>query len=214
VLVSWRQSTLAGEGGRDEERTNRANLREARIITLVTVYASEERFREAFNTIERYIERRFNIPVVISDVTDPFTGDLDGAQILVDYDQSAEDALFIIAHLLGHTVQWNTDAQARTLGMAPVKNPTEEFLAELRAYELTACRYSLQLFHDAGVRDLDQWMADFAACDSAYLMHFYRTGEKLPFRQFWCDGMPAITPLEIPEFQPERWVARNQGTVV
>src|SRR5215216_6276346 len=166
----------------------------------MSAYPSEERFQQVFAQIEAYIERRFEIPVVISDVTDPFTGDLDGAQILVDYDQSAEDALFIIAHLLGHTVQWNTEPQARFIGTAPVSNPTEEVLADLRTYELTACRYSLQLFHDAEVRDLDQWMADFAACDSAYLMHFYRTGEKRPFRSFWQSGMPAIEALAIPDF--------------
>jgi hypothetical protein len=177
-------------------------------------YASEERFREVFDRVEAYIERRYGIPVVISDVTDPFTGDLDGAQIQVDYDQSVEDALFIIAHLFGHTVQWNTDPAARTIGTARVEKPSEEMLAELRAYELTACRYSLELFHDAGVRDLDQWMADFAACDSGYLMHFYRTGEKLPFRGFWRQGTPAIPPLPIPEFHPTRWVSRADGVVV
>jgi hypothetical protein len=111
-------------------------------------------------------------------------------------------------------VQWNTDPDARFVGTKPVKDPTEELLAELRAYELTACRYSLQLFHDAGVRDLDQWMADFAACDSAYLMHFYRTGTKLPFRGFWRNDTPKIEPLPIPEFQPTRWLTRNQGVVV
>lgn len=175
---------------------------------------SEERFREAFNAIEEYIERRYSIPVVIRDVTDPFTGDLDGERIEVDYDQSAEDALFIIAHLFGHTVQWNVDANARAIGTVPVTNPSEEFLAALREYELTACRYSLQLFHDAGVRDLDQWMADFAACDTAYLMHFYRTGEKKPFRSFWRDGAKAIEPLAIPSFTPARWVSRNDGIVI
>jgi hypothetical protein len=180
----------------------------------MSTYPSEERFQQVFAQVEAYIERRFEVPVVISDVTDPFTGDLDGAQILVDYDQSAEDALFIIAHLLGHTVQWNTEPQARFIGTAPVSHPTEELLADLRTYELTACRYSLQLFHDAGVHDLDQWMADFAACDSAYLMHFYRTGEKLPFRSFWREGMPPLEPLPIPAFQPTRWLTRNQGVVV
>jgi hypothetical protein len=69
------------------------------------IYADELRFREAFNTIEEYIERRYGVQVVIADVTDPFTGDLDGESIAVDYDQRCEDALFIIAHLLGHTVQ-------------------------------------------------------------------------------------------------------------
>ena len=180
----------------------------------VMPYASDARFYEVFNTIEEFIERRYELPVLIRDVHDPFTGDLDGAQIEVDYDQSAEDALFIIAHLFGHTVQWNVDPRAREIGTARVENATEEFLTELAAYEKTACRYSLQLFHDAGVRDLDQWMADFAACDSAYLMHFYRTGEKIPFRQFWREGQPVIEPLEIPEFQPTRWLSRNDGVVI
>jgi type 1 glutamine amidotransferase len=81
-------------------------------------------------------------------------------------------------------------------------------------YEREACRYSLQLLHDAGIHDLDQWISDFAACDGAYLMHFYRTGEKRPFRSFWRDGTPLATPLAIPEFQPVRWLSRHQGTVV
>jgi hypothetical protein len=177
-------------------------------------YVSEERFREVFNRIEAYIERRYEIPVVIRDVTDPFTGDLDGAQIDVDYDQSWEDALFIIAHLFGHTVQWNSDPRAREIGTAPVANATEEFLSELRDYERTACSYSLQLFHDAKVWDLDQWTADFAACDSEYLMHFYRTGEKRPFRSFWREGMPLIEPQPIPQFKPTRWLSRADGVVI
>lgn len=177
-------------------------------------YASENRFREAFNTVEAYIERRYDLPVVISDVTDPYTGDLDGASIAVDYDQSWEDALFIIAHLFGHTVQWNTEPRAREIGTVPLTNPTEELLAEVRDYEKKACRYSLQLFHDAGVRDLDQWMADFAACDSTYLMHFYRTGEKRPFRSFWSSDLPRFEPLPIPRFTPERWVSRADGVVL
>ncbi|MCU1244775.1 MAG: hypothetical protein JWN02_685 [Acidobacteria bacterium] len=177
-------------------------------------YATEERFREVFNTIEPYIERRYEVPVLIRDVPDPFTGDLDGEHIEVDYDQSWEDALFIIAHLFGHTVQWNLSARAREIGTAAVKEPSEEFLAELADYERQACRYSLQLFHDAGIHDLDQWMADFAACDSGYLMHFYRTGEKRPFRTFWKVGTLAIGPLPLPHFQPTRWVSRADGVVV
>jgi hypothetical protein len=177
-------------------------------------YPGESRFRDVFNTIEEYIERRYSGQVVISDVTDPFTGDLDGESIAVDYDQSSEDALFIMAHLLGHTVQWNTSPRAREIGTAPIPAATEEFLDELAAYEKQACRYSLQLFHDAGIRGLDQWVSDFASCDSAYLMHFYRTGKKLQFRSFWRDGMSLIQPLAIPPFQPSRWLSRSGGVVL
>lgn len=178
------------------------------------LYASEERFRQVFDTLEAFIERRYGLPVVIGDVPDPFKGDLDGARIEVDYDQTWEEALFLIAHLFGHTVQWNTDARARAVGSTLVRNPSDELLAELHRYEETAARYSLQLFHDACVRDLDAWMADFAACDWAYLSHFYRTGEKRPFRSFWVEGMPPIAPLPIPSFRPLRWIARSEGIVV
>jgi hypothetical protein len=171
------------------------------------------RFHDAFNLVERYIEERFGLPVVITDVPDPFTGDLDGSSILVDYDLEAEEALFILVHLFGHTVQWNVSPSDRALGLLEVRDPSDELLASLARYEVDAARYSLQLFHEAGVRDLDQWLADFAACDIAYLMHFYRTGEKRPFRSFWVDGVPRLTPLAIPSFQPTKWVARS-GTVI
>jgi len=173
----------------------------------------EHRFREAFNRVERYIEEQYKLPVVITDVPDPFTGDLDGSSILVDFDLDAEEALFILVHLFGHTVQWNVSPRDRELGLLEVRDPSDELLASLALYEVNAARYSLQLFHEAGVRDLDQWLANFAACDIAYLLHFYRTGEKRPFRSFWMDGVAALTPLEIPPFQPTKWVARS-GTVI
>jgi hypothetical protein len=175
--------------------------------------ATDGRFRDVFNFVERLIEQRYGLPVVITDVPDPFTGDLDGEKILVDYDLDAEEALFILVHLFGHTVQWNVSPEDRALGLVEVREPSEELLASLRRYEVDAARYSLQLFHEAGVHDLDQWLADFAACDIAYLMHFYRTGEKRAFRSFWVDGAPSLTPLAIPAFQPTRWIARS-GTVI
>ena len=174
---------------------------------------TEERFREVFNRLERVIEERYGLPVVITDVPDPFTGDLDGEKILVDYDLDAEEALFILVHLFGHTVQWNVSPEDRALGLLEVKAPTEELLASLERYERDAACYSLQLFHEAGVHDLDQWLADFAACDIAYLLHFYRTGSKREFRSFWVPNARALTPIAIPSFTPTRWVSRA-GTVI
>jgi len=177
------------------------------------VTSRDNRFRDAFNQVERLIERRYGLPVVLTDVPDPFTGDLDGSRILVDFDLDAEEALFILVHLFGHTVQWNVSASDRELGLKEIREPSDELLAALARYEEDAARYSLQLFHEAGVRDLDQWLADFAACDIAYLLHFYRTGEKRPFRSFWRDNAPHLEPLAIPPFQPTCWVTRS-GTVI
>lgn len=175
---------------------------------------SDDRLREVFAIVERHIEDRWNVPVVISDVPNPFTGDLDGAEIKVDYALTIEDAVFILVHLFGHTVQWNISAEARALGLAEHQGAwSEDDLARARAYEHEACSYSLQLLHECRVHDLDQWVSDFAACDSAYLMHFYRTGEKREFRSFWCEGSTLVPPRSIPEFQPTKWITR-WGTVV
>jgi hypothetical protein len=182
-------------------------------MTETTMTADEDRFRDAFNRVERHIEERYKLPVVITDVPDPFTGDLDGASILVDHDLDAEEALFILVHLFGHTVQWNVSAADRELGLLEIKAPTEALLASLARYEVDAARYSLQLFHEAGVLEFDQWLSDFAACDVAYLLHFYRTGEKRPFRSFWVNGSALLQPAPIPPFQPAKWVARS-GTVI
>ncbi len=159
------------------------------------------------------IEERWGVPVIIADVANPFTGDLDGAEIKVDFDLSAEDALFIIVHLFGHTAQWNTSEAARIIGRYP--GPwTDDAIARVQAYEHEACQYSLQLFHEAGVHDLDQWLSDFSACDFAYLENFYRTGKTGAFRTFWHDGRPLLTPKPIPAFTPQRWLARWDGIVV
>jgi hypothetical protein len=177
-------------------------------------YPSEERMGAVFDQLERIIEERYGIPVVITDVPDPFTGDLDGARIDIDYTNDVEGALFILLHLFGHTVQWNLSPEAREIGSRVEADPNEERLAALHQYEVEACRYSLQLLHDAGVHDLDGWLADFAHCDFTYLRHFYRTGEKRPFRSFWVEGAPPLIPLAIPEFTPTRWLSRRRGIVV
>lgn len=176
--------------------------------------ALEARMRTVFNVLEQHVETKYGIPIRITDVPNPFTGDLDGAEIHVDYAEDIESALFIIAHLFGHTVQWNTSADARDIGYRTFKNPPEELIARLHRYELEACQYSMQLFHLAGVKDMDQWLSDYSACDFAYLMHFYRTEEKRPFRSFWKEGSPLLTPKPIPDFRPKKWVSRWEGIVV
>lgn len=176
---------------------------------------SAQRFTVAFNRLERYIEERYGVPVRINDVADPFTGDLDGAQIHVDFDVALEEALFILVHLFGHTVQWNQSEHLRKVGIqAPDAQISAARLAELFEYELDAARYSLQLFHEVGLHDFDQWVADYFHCDWRYLENFYRRGERGAFLSFWQSGGPRIAPLAIPTFQPTVWRGRLSGTVV
>ena len=80
--------------------------------------------------------------------------------------------------------------------------------------ERQAAELSLTLFHDAGVHDLDQWLSDYSACDFAYLVDFYRTNMKKPFKTFWRDGAALLTPKAIPPFHPTKWVSRWEGIVV
>jgi hypothetical protein len=175
---------------------------------------SDERFLEVFNLLERIVEDRWGIPVRIKDVANPFTGDLDGAEIQIDYDLTPEDGLFILVHLFGHTVQWNLSPELRALGA--VRGPGLDAGTTMRLieYERQACQYSLQLLDEAGVDDLDQWLADFSHCDLSYLLDFYETGVKQPFRSFWKDGQPRMTPLPIPSFEPTQWRSRWDGVVV
>lgn len=175
---------------------------------------ADERLREVFDIVERHVEDRWNVPVRIRDVPNPFTGDLDGEQIMIDYDLELEDAVFILIHLFGHTVQWNVSPASREIAFAKPAVWTPELLAAAMAYETEAAAYSLQLLHDCGVHDLDQWLSDFAHCDAAFLSHLYTTGEKRAFRSFWTDGSALIEPRAIPEFQPVQWISRYEGTVV
>jgi hypothetical protein len=186
----------------------------ARFVESSGMRPSDERMRAAFNVLEKHVEDKYGIPIVIKDVPNPFTGDLDGAEIHVDFAEDIESALFIIAHLFGHTVQWNTDEKAREIGYRLYPNPTDEQLAALESYEREACRYSMALFHEAGLHDFDGWLSDYSACDFAYLIHVYKTGEKPAFKTFWKDDAPALTPKAIPDFRPQKWVSRWQGIVV
>jgi hypothetical protein len=168
-------------------------------------------FKTAFDLVERRVEDRYGIPVSISDVLDPNTGDFDGARIQIDWDQDLESALFVLVHLFGHTVQWNVSEEYRRLGTDASTGKSDEELRRFYDYEKNATRYSLRLMHDAGVKDLDRWVSDWWAADWQYLEHFYRTGQKLDFPALLAPMRgkgELLTPLQIPEFKPVRWLSR------
>jgi len=173
------------------------------------VSAAGDRFKSAYDLVVRRIEARYHIPVSISDVLDPNTGDFDGLRILVDYDQDLESALFVVAHLFGHTVQWNISAEYREVGHDLSIGKGPEQLAKIYDYEKNATRISLQLMHEAGVTDLDQWLSDWWDADWRYLEHYYKTGDKLDFRKLLEPGKATpLTPIAIPDFTPQKWLSR------
>jgi hypothetical protein len=175
--------------------------------------ANNTKHHDAFDLSVARIEGTYGLTVVLTEIPAPYTADTDGASIFVDRRLGAEEMLFAVVHLFGHAVEWNTSSTERELGLLVVREPTEELLARLLQYEQTAARYSLQLLHETGILDLDQWLSDFAACDAAYLFHFYRTGEKREFRSFWSDGATLLVPIPIPDFRPTKWISRS-GIVI
>src|SRR6266567_2691287 len=100
------------------------------------------RFSDCAGRLEQYIEQVYGIRVVTRDIPDPLTGDLNGAEIHIDCAVTPEQRLFLLAHLFGHTVQWNVSPGAFELG-GPRQPPVPEAeLPALMEYERYAARYA------------------------------------------------------------------------
>jgi hypothetical protein len=165
-------------------------------------------FQSVYNRVVPVVENDYGVEVTISDVVDPNTGDFDGRQILIDYDQDLEVALFVLVHLFGHTVQWNVSEAWRNLGLNVAVGKTAEEVAAITEYERGATRLGIALLHQAGVTDMDAWASDWWRADFEYLVHFYKTGEKLDVRALLKRGGEALTPLPIPPFTPRKYSSR------
>jgi len=171
-------------------------------------------FAEYFARVQECLERIYGIRVVIRDIPDPLIGDLDGAEIHIDPACNPEQRLFLVAHLFGHAVQWNLSPRAFELGSRyrpPVENSD---IPAILDYEREAAAYALQMLRQIGITDIDQWFSEYAACDEAYLLHYYRTGEKGEFHSFWHDNVPLVQPKPVPRFTPTRRRFRMDGVVI
>ena len=171
-------------------------------------------FLELCARVQERIEGRYHVRVITRDIPDPLIGDLDGAEIHIDCAVTPEQRLFLLAHLFGHTVQWNADPATFELGRTRQPPVDEALLPSLLAYEREAAGYGLELLHEAGIRAADQWLSDYSACDLAYLAHFYRTGEKRDPASFRREGVALVEARAIPEFTPKRLVFRSAGVVI
>ena len=164
--------------------------------------------------VQEHVERSYNIRIVTRDILDPLTGDLDGSEIDIDYAVSPELRLFLLAHLFGHTVQWNVNPRAFEIGKTHEPPVSEDLLPTIMEYEREAACYGLGMLHHAGITGVDQWLSDFTACDMAYLFHYYRTGEKKDSLSFWRENTPLLQPKPAPRFTPTKRVFRRDGIVI
>jgi hypothetical protein len=163
---------------------------------------------------QKHLESFYGIRVVTRDIPDPLTGDLDGLEIHIDYAVTAEQRLFLLAHLFGHTVQWNLDPALFEIGRQYQPPVNEDLIPAIIAYEQEAACYGLAMLHQVAITDIDQWFCNYTACDQAYLLHFYRSSEKQDFRSLWVDTAPLIKAQPIPSFTPTRRTFRMDGIVI
>lgn len=171
-------------------------------------------FANYADRVQHRIEQHYGVRVVTRDIPDPLMGDLDGEQIHVDYAVTPEQRLFLLAHLFGHTVQWNLNPELFELGRQYKPPVDERLFPAIVEYELEAARYGLQLCTEASVSGIERWFSAYTACDREYLLHFYRTGQKGDFRCYWPDSVDLVQPKNIPRFTPTRRAFRVDGIVI
>src|ERR1700720_500081 len=110
----------------------------------------EIRFADYASRVQQHLEDFYGIRVVTRDIPDPLTGDLNGAEIHIDFAVTPEQRLFLLAHLFGHTVQWNVTPDAYEFGRLREPPVKEDAIPALMEYEREAARYALGMLHNVG----------------------------------------------------------------
>lgn len=163
--------------------------------------------KECFRAVRAGVEK-YGLKVYIGDVLDPNTGTFDGTEIGIDYANDLEMSLFVLLHLFGHTVQWNTVPAYRDFDAKVKPGSPPELIEQARIYELNASRLGLQLLHELGIDDRDQWLSDWCHGDWNYLSTYYRTARLPAWSECVVTNAPKIEPLPIPVFAPQRFFPR------
>jgi len=149
---------------------------------------------------------------------DPFfKGDLDGKRIFIGDHLHAEEKLFSLVHLAGHSVQWNINELLRNLGSELYLHPDDKLLKKLQTYEWQANCYGLAILHNAGIFNLDKWLSKKYILDMLYLTHFYKTGKKLKRITKLAKAYPfkrKLTVIPIPSFIPAAGERTRNGLVI
>jgi len=165
-------------------------------------------FQAVFHPLVEQIEQAYSLKVNIGPVAGSYTGQFDGKEIWADLDKDPEEAVFILVHLFGHTVQWNLDENLRLLGLAN-SGITEADLPRIYKYERQASQLGLALLEQTGEFRLARWLTNCFGADWKFLAHFYRTGEKIRFEVETGDDEPLLISIPIPSFTPQRWPPRG-----
>ncbi len=174
-------------------------------------------FSKRLKACEQVVEG-MGLKVTYTHNLDPFfKGDLDGERIYIGHHLNAEEKLFNLVHLAGHSVQWNIDKLLRELGSELYLNPSDKLLKKLQTYEWQANCYGLSILHKAGITDLDKWLTKKYVLDMLYLTHFYKTGKKLKQITKVAKAYPfkrELKVIPIPQFTPASGERTRNGLVI
>lgn len=141
---------------------------------------------------------KYGFAIEYRDLEPPRTGIFDGLRIVLDPDVGFEMQCFILLHLFGHSVQWVAPSWEHKLDELQGVKDREKFMQVLKEYEAGAGHFGLQLMHEAGVCDLDQWFSDFAETDARYVERYYQTERIPPWEECVVSGSKLLAPWEIP----------------
>ena len=144
---------------------------------------------------------KYGFIIEYRDLEPPRTGIFDGLRIVIDPDVGFEMQCFLLLHLFGHSVQWVAPSLAHTLQELQHTAERPRFMQVLRDYEFTAAGFGMQLLHEAGVADLDQWYSDFVETDWKYVTGYYETDRIPPWADCIVRGCPLIQPCPIPPLE-------------
>jgi hypothetical protein len=142
--------------------------------------------------------RRYGFGIEHKPLEPPRLGIFNGLTITIDPKVGREMQCFLLLHLFGHSVQWVAPSLEGSLDALRHSDDMPRFLRALDEYERGAAAYGMQLLHEAGVRHLDQWYADFVETDWRYVERYYRTGVIPAWSDCVVSGMPLVAPLPIP----------------
>ena len=131
----------------------------------------------------------------------PKTGTFNGLEIILRPDNPLEMQTFILLHLFGHCVQWVAPSLAESTRLIETAPNLEAFLVQLKRYEGEAAEFGLQLLHERGVEEVDQWFSDFATADWKYVEGYYRTGAIPSWESCQVKDAPLFTPKPIPPLE-------------
>ncbi|MCA9034809.1 MAG: hypothetical protein KDA91_06765 [Planctomycetaceae bacterium] len=144
---------------------------------------------------------KYGFSVTYADLEAPRTGIFNGIRITLDPDVDFEMQCFILLHLFGHSVQWVAPSLEKNLHDLQHTTDKELFLKVLKSYEFEAARLGMQLMHESGITQLDQWYSDFVETDWRYVRHYYLQGEIPDWTTCRAHGCEIIQPMPIPTLQ-------------